>query len=112
VDPDLEQISAAHKIGADWVEIHTGKYCEMKKTAALHTEKENLINACKLARKVGLRVAAGHGLNYVNINGILDIKEIEEFNIGHSIIAKSVFVGLERAVKEMADILKCKCIPK
>lgn len=104
IDPDLDQVSACHKVGADIVEIHTGTFCETKESNK-KSEVEKIINACKLARKLNMGVAAGHGLHYKNIQPLLCIKEIEEFNIGHSIIARAVFVGLERAVREMRELL-------
>lgn len=105
INPDMDQVSVANKIGAQAIEIHTGIFCETKKPKSIEQEKEKIINASKLARKLGLKVAAGHGLHYHNIFPLLDIKEIEEYNIGHSIVAHSVFVGLERAVREMKNII-------
>ncbi len=105
IDPDMEQVSASHKLGADTVEIHTGKYCEATKPRARETEAEKILNACKLSKKLGMKVAAGHGLNYNNIKLLLSITEIEEYNIGHSIIARAIYVGLEKAVREMVDLI-------
>ena len=68
-------------------------------------EKEKILNAAKLAGKLGMQVAAGHGLNYNNIEQLLDIKEIEEYNIGHSIVARAVLIGMEKAVKDMMGVL-------
>jgi pyridoxine 5-phosphate synthase len=105
INPDLGQVSASHKVGAQIVEIHTGAYCEAKKPKSKESEREKIIDAAKLAKKLGMQVAAGHGLHYNNIVPLLDIKEIEEYNIGHSIVARAVLVGMERAVKDMLEAL-------
>jgi pyridoxine 5-phosphate synthase len=104
VDPDLEQLKASARVKADCIEIHTGSYCEAKgheKSAELAKIEE----AVKAGRKLGLRVNAGHGLNYRNIRPVLALGGIEEYNIGHSIISRAVLVGLERAVREMAELV-------
>lgn len=106
IEPDIEQIKASHRVGADMIEIHTGTYCEMR------TEKERLEQlrrievAVSAIRKLGMRVSAGHGLNYRNIVPIAVLAGIEEFNIGHSIVARASLVGMERAVREMLELLK------
>ena len=105
VDPDVQQIRAAHKVNADFVELHTGRYANTRRQQEADTEYNALVQAAKLAAKLGLRVSAGHGLNYQNTQRLTQIPEIEEFNIGHSIIARAVFVGLERAVQEMKALL-------
>jgi len=105
VDPDLQQIRAAHKVNADFVEIHTGRYANTRRKQEADTEFDALVQAAKLAAKLGLRVSAGHGLNYQNAKRMIQIPEIEEFNIGHSIIARALFVGLEQAVREMKALL-------
>jgi len=105
INADLDQVSASHKVGADMIEITTGLFCEAKKESAVESEKEKILNACKFSRKLNMKVAVGHGLHYTNIQPLLDIKEIEEYNIGHSIVARAVFVGLERAVREMKEII-------
>lgn len=101
VDPDEKQISASKKTGAAWVEIHTGAYANAVSEADRDREFMKIAEAVKLAASLGLRVGAGHGLNYVNVVRIAGIPEVEELNIGHSIISRAVLVGLERAVKEM-----------
>lgn len=106
VDPDQEQIKAANKTGADYIEIHTGAYAEAATWPDQERELEAIDTAIKLARKVGMGVNAGHGLNYVNIKALAAIGGIEEFNIGHSIIARAMLVGLDRAVKDMVDLIK------
>ena len=105
IDPDVQQIRAAHKVNADFVELHTGRYANTRRQPETDTEFDALVQAAKLAAKLGLRVSAGHGLNYQNTQRMTQISEIEEFNIGHSIIARAVFVGLERAVREMKSLL-------
>ena len=105
IDPDLNQIRAAHKIQADYIELHTGRYANTRRSKEEQLELEALTQAAKLAHKLGLGVSAGHGLNYRNVLRLTQIPEIVEFNIGHSIIARSVFVGLERAVREMKELV-------
>jgi pyridoxine 5-phosphate synthase len=106
VDPNQEQIKAANKTGTDCIEIHTGAYAEAIGWPAQERELEAIDTAIKLARKVGLVVNAGHGLNYVNIKALAAIGGIEEYNIGHSIIARAMLVGLDRAVKDMVELIK------
>jgi pyridoxine 5-phosphate synthase len=106
VDPSQEQIKAANKTGADCIEIHTGAYAEAVGWPAQERELEAIDTAIKLARKVGLGVNAGHGLNYVNIKALAAIGGIEEYNIGHSIIARAMLMGLDRAVKDMVELIK------
>ena len=101
IDPDEKQIAAAKKSGADWVEIHTGAYANAKNGNDRERELEKIAEAAKLAASLGLRVGAGHGLNYLNVRAIALIPEVEELNIGHSIISRAALVGLERAVREM-----------
>jgi pyridoxine 5-phosphate synthase len=106
VDPNQEQIKASKKTGADYIEIHTGAYAEAATWSAQERELESIDTAIKLARKVGLGINAGHGLNYVNIKALAAIGGIEEYNIGHSIIARAMLVGLDRAVKDMVELIK------
>lgn len=106
VDPNQEQIKAANKTGADYIEIHTGAYAEAFNTADMGHELEKIDTAIKLAAKIGLGINAGHGLNYVNIKPIASLGGIEEYNIGHSIISRAVLVGLDRAVKDMVELIK------
>ncbi len=105
VDPDDQQIAAARKSGADWVEIHTGAYANAGSDRDRSREFDKLVEAAKLAASLGLRVGAGHGLNYVNVRPVARIPEVEELNIGHSIISRASLVGLERAVREMIALL-------
>jgi pyridoxine 5-phosphate synthase len=105
VDPDLDQLRAAHRVEAEAVELHTGRYCDARLAGDRRRELARLVDAAKAASKLGLKVAAGHGLNYQNILPVAAIMEIEEFNIGHSIVARAVLVGMERAVREMKDLI-------
>jgi pyridoxine 5-phosphate synthase len=105
IDADLDQVKAAHRVEAQVVEIHTGRYCEARLAADRRRELARIVDAAKAAAKLGLRVAAGHGLNYQNVQAIAAIGEIEELNIGHAIVARAVLVGLERAVREMKDLM-------
>jgi pyridoxine 5-phosphate synthase len=105
IDPDLNQIKAAHKIAVDFVELHTGRYANATRSKEADTEFDAIGLAAKLAYKLGIGVNAGHGLNYRNIRRLTHIPEIVEYNIGHSIIARAVLVGLVQAVKEMKTLL-------
>jgi pyridoxine 5-phosphate synthase len=106
VDPDTDQIKAANKAGADCIEIHTGAFAEARGWTVQEQELIKIENAVKLAKKLGMGVNAGHGLNYTNIKKVAAIGGIEEYNIGHAIISRALFVGLERAVREMVDLIK------
>ena len=107
VDPDLEQIRQCHKLRAPKIEINTGKYADAWKDGHHWTaELEKIATAARAAKKLGLVVLAGHGLTYRNIDGIATIPEIEELNIGHSIIARATLVGLDSAVREMAALMR------
>ncbi len=106
VDPDPEQVKAAHLAGAQAVELHTGAYCNAPDEAARQRLLGQLEDAAKLAYRLKLKVLAGHGLNLRNIRPILAMAEIEEYSIGHSIISRAVFVGLEAAVAEMLALVR------
>ena len=106
VDPDPDQIKAATKAGADYVEIHTGAFAEATDWKAIDQELIKIENAVKLAQKLGLGVNAGHGLNYANIKLLSAIRGIEEYNIGHSIISRAVLVGLDKAVRDMVELVR------
>jgi len=105
VEPDLNQIKTAHRISADFVELHTGRYANATRSKEADAEFESIAQAAKLAYKLGIGVNAGHGLNYRNVKRLTHIQEIVEYNIGHSIIARAVLVGLQQAVKEMKALL-------
>lgn len=104
IDPDEKQIVAAMKTNAEWVELHTGAYANAKNEESRKHELHKIIDAAKRAASLGLRVGAGHGLNYVNVLQVARVPEVEELNIGHSIISRAALVGLERAVREMKDL--------
>jgi pyridoxine 5-phosphate synthase len=117
IDPDLSQLRAAKQVGADAVEIHTGGYCEafhasagkpaelFRNAPVFEDELGKIRTAASHGANIGLKILAGHGLDVRNIVPILELPEIEEFNIGHSIIARAVFLGLGAAVREMADLI-------
>ena len=105
IEPDLNQVKAAHKISADFVELHTGRYANATRSKEADTEFEAITQAARLSYKLGIGVNAGHGLNYRNVKRLTHIPEIVEYNIGHSITARSVLVGLVQAVKEMKALL-------
>jgi pyridoxine 5-phosphate synthase len=107
VDPDLDQIRTCHKIGAPKIEINTGKFADAWNARQnWQTELDKIAAAARAAKKLGLGVFAGHGLTYRNIDAIATVPEIEELNIGHSIIARASLVGLDKAVREMADLMR------
>jgi len=106
IDPDPEQVSDSGRAGVELVELHTGMYAEAGDRKALQNEMARLIKATTQARKLGLRVNAGHGLNYRNVGPVATIPEVEELNIGHSVIARAALVGMERAVREMLAAMK------
>jgi len=105
IDPEEEAIRASAELGADAVELHTGEYANARGAARLE-QLARLSRAASLARKVELAVHAGHGLTYENVPPVAAIPEIEELNIGHSVISRAVFTGLEAAVREMAGIVR------
>ena len=128
IEADIKTIKTAKKLGVEWIELHTGKYANIfamlysnlsrtphsikelelerkKLKKMLKKELKRIKKAAKFAKKLNLKVAAGHGLNYQNVKEIAKIKAIKELNIGQSIIARSVFVGLEQAIKEMKELL-------
>ncbi|MBT3169279.1 MAG: pyridoxine 5'-phosphate synthase [Candidatus Cloacimonetes bacterium] len=105
IEPDLELIKFSKKIGVDAVEIHTGKYANLIDETEIETEFVQIKNAANLVKKLGMRVVAGHGLNYENIQKLIKLDVIEEYNIGHSIISRAVFSGLAEAIKEMKRII-------
>lgn len=105
-DPDDKQLAAAADIGATFVELHTGRYCDVTGEDNRLHEFQLLEEAAEAAAQMGLRVCAGHGLNYRNTTGIAAIGPIEELSIGHAIIARAVFVGLDQAVREMLALVR------
>ena len=106
IDPDEEQVRAAAEAKAQYIELHTGSYANAFGTISEEDEILRLKNAAKLASSLGLNVNAGHGLDYQNVVRMHEIPELEELNIGHSIISRAVFTGLEAAVKEMKNLVE------
>ena len=106
IDPADDQIEASKNLAAGAVELHTGAYAEAKYSPAAQTELKKIAAGSRLAKSLGLRVDAGHGLTYKNVTPIVQIPEIEELNIGHSIVSRSVFVGMQQAVREMKNLCK------
>jgi len=106
IDPDVVQVGRAKAVGADIVELHTGIYAEAENPDEVQRELEKVRVAAIAAREMGLSAHGGHGLTYLNIGPIADIAEIEEVSIGHSVIARSVVVGMEAAVAEMLALLE------
>jgi len=110
IDPEEEQVRASKDVGADAVELHTGEYANARSEEEKRREVERLRRAARLAKGIGLKVYAGHGLTYKNVEDVARIPEIEELNIGHSIVANAVLKGLSEAVREMKEIIE-RCSP-
>jgi len=106
IDADLDQVRASHKVNADRIELHTGRYCEARNERERARELARIVDASKAAARLGMGVAAGHGLNYDNVLPIARIQEIDELNIGHAIVARAVLVGFDRAVREMLELMR------
>ncbi len=106
VDPDPNQIREAYRCGADIVEIHTGHYSEARTELEAVERFERVVLAVQSASDLNLGLSAGHGLNYVNVKRFRALPQIEEYSIGHSIVARAVLVGFEKAVREMMDLVK------
>lgn len=106
IDPDPAQVEASVRAGAGAVELHTGRYADAEGHAAVARELEALRAAGRQTRAAGLGLHAGHGLNYLNVRPVAAVDGMAELNIGHSIVARAVFVGLERAVREMKTCMK------
>ncbi|MCX8108924.1 MAG: pyridoxine 5'-phosphate synthase, partial [Verrucomicrobiae bacterium] len=107
VAPDLQQIEASAQIGTQFIELHTGAFAHnFADPAKRESELNRLVIAAKAAHHLGLRVNAGHGLNYTNLPTLFSVPHLVELNIGHSIISRAVFVGLATAVREMLDLMK------
>lgn len=105
IDPDPDQISVAAQTGAHMVELHTGSYANARDETAMMMELDKIRKSTEDALSQRLRVSAGHGLNYVNVTAVSRIDGIEELNIGHSIISRAVFSGMEKAVRDMIKLL-------
>ena len=106
IDPDQKQISAAAAIGATFVEIHTGRYCDAEDEAAREHEFELVATAADFAYGLNLKVNAGHGLNYQNVNRVAALDAILELSIGHAVMARAIMVGLDQAVREMLALIQ------
>ncbi len=106
IDPDPAQIDASARFGADAIEFQTASYSEAKGAAAVERELEKLRAATSRAAGLGLHVHMGHGLNYQNVRPVVRIAGVEELNIGHSIVSRAVLVGMERAVREMKQVMQ------
>ncbi len=106
IEPDIAQIDAASEIDSDFIEIHTGNYANALTEDDMFEELERIRLSAKHAKKLGLGVNAGHGLNYNNMKQFIAIEDIDEVSIGQSVVARSVFVGLEKAVREMIDLIR------
>ncbi|HEC60355.1 hypothetical protein LCGC14_1013990 [marine sediment metagenome] len=106
IDPDMAQIDAALECGAPVIELHTGRYADAETPAEMKHELDIIINAVQYAAKLGLQVNAGHGLNYHNVAAIAEIPDIVELNIGHAIVARSMFIGFQSAVREMKQLMQ------
>jgi len=105
IDPDLGQLQAARDCGAPVVELHTGRYADAQ-GAAQAAELQRLKDAAKFGDRIGLQVNAGHGLHYTNVQAVVAIPQLVELNIGHAIVARALFVGLEQAVREMRALME------
>ncbi len=108
IDADMQQIKTAARIGADYVEIHTGGYAHAhaQGEAKINEELEKIRSMAVVAAKLRLGVSAGHGLNYQNVRKIAETPQIEELNIGHALVARAVMVGMERAVRDMLEMMR------
>lgn len=106
IEPNPDSVDQALEMGADMIEIHTGKFGLLTDPLEIIAELEKIRQTAILAKELGIGVNAGHGLNYLNITAISNIPEIDEVSIGHSIIARAVFAGLENAVREMLTIIR------
>jgi pyridoxine 5-phosphate synthase len=105
VDPNINEIKAAHRVNATHIELHTGYYSNAANESSMLEELAKLKDAALAANKLGLRINAGHGLNYVNVSAVADINNVEELNIGHSIVSRAALVGLDRAVRDMIALI-------
>ncbi len=106
VDPDTEQVKTSKQCGADIVEIHTGHYAEARSESEAAQRFERISTAVEFAADLKLNISVGHGLNYVNIKRFESLPIIDEYSIGHSIVARAILLGFERAVREMVELVK------
>jgi pyridoxine 5-phosphate synthase len=110
IDPDGAQVTRSRNLGAHAVELQTARYSEARDLAASKREWEALRAAALEAHDLGLHVHLGHGLNYTNVAAVVQIPAVEELNIGHSIVSRAVFVGMERAVREMKEAMRAAMV--
>jgi len=106
IDPDIDQIKVCHRLGIKMIELNTGEYAKNWKTSFAMIEIEKIKKSVQYAGKLNFRIYGGHGLTYRNVAPIVKIREIEELNIGHSIISNAAFMGLENAVKRMKELIQ------
>lgn len=106
IEPEIAQIDASAEIETDFIEIHTGNYANAVSEEDMFDELEKIRMAAKHAKKLGLGVNAGHGLNYNNMKQFIAIEDIDEVSIGQAVVARSVFVGLEKAIREMLELIR------
>ncbi len=104
IEPDADQVRAAADVGADCVELHTGRYANA--AAEPGGELQSLMTAAALAHDRGMQVNAGHGLGYANTAAVLGLPHLDTLNIGHAIVSRAIFVGLEQAVREMVQVIR------
>ncbi len=105
IDPEQEQIRAAREAGADYVELHTGAFADAGDASSRQQELERLFNGIQMGREMGLCINLGHGLDYTNVQAFSSTPGIREYSIGHSIVARAALVGMEKAVRQMREIL-------
>lgn len=105
IDAEENQISASKDVGAQYIELHTGNYANAKDDISRSKQIEKLEAGVKIAQKSGLRVNAGHGLTYQNVGTIVESLDVEELHIGHSIVSRAIFVGIQKAVSEMKELV-------
>jgi pyridoxine 5-phosphate synthase len=108
VDPDGSQVQASKDTGADTIELHTGRYSNAMEKKATAEELRKIATAAEMGKSLGMKVNAGHGLHYHNVARVAAIPQIDEFSIGHSIIARAMFVGLDVAVRDMLALIRCE----
>jgi pyridoxine 5-phosphate synthase len=105
IEASEKQIDAAHACGVEYIEIHTGHFADAKTQEKMQLERDKIIKGVAYAKRLGLKVNLGHGLNYTNVYEFANVPGISEYSIGHSIISRAVLVGMDRAVREMNEII-------
>ncbi len=112
IDPENSQIAASKDVGAQYIELHTGNYANAKDDISKGRQIKKLQSGVEIAQKLGLRVNAGHGLTYQNVGLLMESIDVEELHIGHSIVSRAVFVGIQKAVSEMKELIYKHCLQK